>query len=174
GEILVAQPPQEQTPPRRYEGCTVAGHRFFIEADDFTGCGVNFCDSAIFFRIGTRTTHTLPAFRLAAVIRAATTASASTVASRLSGGLTALAVRVSRRRGRASHIEAIIDVRNVEGVLCRVVCHWPIALCVVRADHVMFSGFLQDEIPVDRRLSGFHIDIGYQEIRLGIWKGIGP
>src|SRR5262249_39783412 len=154
--------------------CTVTRHGLFIETYDLTGCGVNLRDSTIFFRIGSGAAYALPAFRLAAVVRSATPASSRTVTRGLSSGLTPLTVRLRAGRDSASHIEAIINVRNVEGVLSGMICHRPIALRVVSADDVLFSGFLQHEIPIDGGLSGFYIDVRDQEIRFGIRKRIRP
>src|SRR6266571_8325561 len=60
---------------------------------------------------------------------------------------------------RASHIKAIIDIRNIKRILAGVIRHGPVTFCVVRANDVLLAGLLEHDIPVDGRLPTLDVDV---------------
>ena len=71
-------------------------------------------------------------------------------------------------------IAAIIDVRNIQRVGAGMVSRGPVTARIPVTDDVVLAGLLENDVPVDRRLAGFHVDIGDHEVRIVVRKRRGP
>src|SRR5207245_2029201 len=63
------------------------------------------------------------------------------------------------------HIEAGAVVGNIEGIPAWMVRHGPVTFGVERANDVPLPVLLENRVPIDVRLAGFHINTGNREIR---------